>query len=87
MRRRWMWNVRNTLLGLWGQLTLPPELAHINHESDRRHLVLNAGGQHWHIYLSTKTENGRKTANYLGRYLKNRPSRAAVWRITRLEPR
>nr|UVN17942.1 hypothetical protein pPsy0479a_00110 [Pseudomonas syringae] len=65
-----MWNVRNTLLGLWGQLTLPPELAHITHESDWRHLVLNAGGQHWHIYLSKKTENGRKTVNYLGRYLK-----------------
>ncbi|TPG84387.1 IS91 family transposase, partial [Pseudomonas caspiana] len=73
MRRRWMWNVRDMLLGQWSQLALPPELAHIACESDWRNLVLNAGGQHWHIYLSKKTENGRKTVNYLGRYLKKPP--------------
>ncbi|RMS52871.1 hypothetical protein ALP64_202484 [Pseudomonas syringae pv. actinidiae] len=28
---------------------------------------------HWHIHLSKKTENGRKTVNYLGRYLKKPP--------------
>ncbi|MBF7144670.1 MULTISPECIES: IS91 family transposase [Pseudomonas] len=73
MRRRWMWNVRNHLLEHWGQIKMPPELAHITCESDWRNLVLNAGGQHWHIYLSKKTENGRKTVNYLGRYLKKPP--------------
>jgi hypothetical protein len=57
MRRRWMWNVRNFLLDQWEQITLPPELAHITCESDWRRLVLTAGGQHWHIYLSKKTEN------------------------------
>ncbi len=73
MRRRWMWNVRNHLLEQWGQLIIPPELAHINCESDWRRLVLTAGGEHWPIYLSKKTENGRKTVNYLGRYLKKPP--------------
>ncbi|KPB54039.1 IS801 transposase protein [Pseudomonas amygdali pv. myricae] len=35
-------------------------------------MILTAGGQHWHIHLSKKTENGRKTVNYLGRYLKKK---------------
>ncbi|WP_192843282.1 transposase, partial [Pseudomonas syringae] len=51
----------------------PPQLAHIHCESDWRRLILTAGGQHWHIHLSKKTENGRKTVNYLGRYLKKPP--------------
>ncbi|RMT69341.1 ISPsy3, transposase, partial [Pseudomonas savastanoi pv. nerii] len=29
--------------------------------------------QHWHIHLSKKTKNGRKTINYLGHYLKKPP--------------
>ncbi|MBT2375378.1 IS91 family transposase [Pseudomonas fluorescens] len=73
MRQRWMWNVRKYLLSLWGQLTLPLEWAHITGESDWRNLILNAGGKHWHIYQSKKTANGRKTVNYLGRYLKKPP--------------
>lgn len=73
MRQRWMWNVREYLLKQWGQLTLPREWTHITSESDWRHLILNAGGTHWHIYQSKKTANGRKTVNYLGRYLKKPP--------------
>ncbi|EPN31222.1 ISPsy3, transposase, partial [Pseudomonas syringae pv. actinidiae ICMP 19096] len=55
----------------------PPESAYLQSEHDWRHLMLNAGVQHWHIQLSKKTKNSRKTVNYLGRYLKNHPSRAA----------
>ncbi|MEQ4203306.1 IS91 family transposase [Pseudomonas amygdali] len=74
LRRRWMWLVRDYLLGQpLSQLTMPPQLAHIHCESDWRRLILTAGGQHWHIHLSKKTENGRKTVNYLGRYLKKPP--------------
>ncbi|WP_162232070.1 IS91 family transposase, partial [Pseudomonas meliae] len=66
LRRRWMWLVRDYLLGQpLSQLTMPPQLAHILCESDWRRLILTAGGQHWHIHLSKKTENGRKTVNYL----------------------
>jgi hypothetical protein len=43
MRQRWMWNVRNYLMEQWGQLVLPPELAHITNNSDWRRLVLTAG--------------------------------------------
>ncbi|SOQ16765.1 IS801, transposase [Pseudomonas syringae pv. persicae] len=69
-----MWLVRDYLLGQpLSQLTMPPPLAHILCESDWRRLILTAGGQHWHIHLSKKTENGRKTVNYLGRYLKKPP--------------
>ena len=73
LRQRWMWNVRQYLIAQWGQITMPPELAQINSESAWRHLVLNAGGVHWHVYVSKKTQNGRKTVNYLGRYLKKPP--------------
>lgn len=74
LRRRWMWLVRDYLLGQpLSQLTMPPQLAHIHGESDWHRLILTAGGQHWHIHLSKKTENGRKTVNYLGRYLKKPP--------------
>ncbi|WP_241496231.1 IS91-like element ISPsy3 family transposase, partial [Pseudomonas syringae] len=73
LRRRWMWNVRQYLLSQWEHTTVPPENAHLQSENDWRHLVLNAGGQHWHIHLSKKTKNGRKTVNYLGRYLKKPP--------------
>ncbi len=69
-----MWLVRDYLLGQpLSQLTMPPQLAHIHCESDWHRLILTAGGQHWHIHLSKKTENGRKTVNYLGRYLKKPP--------------
>ncbi|KPW16767.1 ISPsy3, transposase, partial [Pseudomonas amygdali pv. aesculi] len=73
LRRHWMWNVRQYLLSQWEHTTVPPENAHLQSENDWRHLVLNAGGQHWHIHLSKKTKNGRKTVNYLGRYLKKPP--------------
>ena len=73
MRSRWMWNVRNHLLEHWGQLIMLPELTHITCESVWRHLVLTAGGQHWHIYLSKETENDFKTEDDLGRYLKKTP--------------
>ncbi|RMT90880.1 ISPsy3, transposase, partial [Pseudomonas amygdali pv. sesami] len=73
LRRRWMWNVRQYLLSQWEHTTVPPENAHLQSENDWRHLVLNAGGQHWHIHLSKKTKNGKKTVNYLGRYLKKPP--------------
>ena len=69
LRQRWMWNVRNFLLDQWGQL----DNADRPSESDWRHWVLNAGGSYWHIYVSKKTANGRKTVNYLGRYLKKPP--------------
>ncbi|RMU17810.1 transposase, partial [Pseudomonas savastanoi] len=51
LRRRWMWLVRDYLLGQpLSQLTMPPPLAHILCESDWRRLILTAGGQHWHIH-------------------------------------
>jgi len=73
LRQRWMWNLRQYLISQWPQISLPPEWAQINSESAWRDLVLNAGGAHWHVYLSKKTQNGRKTVNYLGRYLKKPP--------------
>lgn len=45
----------------------------VQFKSAWRHLVLNAGGVHWHVYVSKKTQNGRRTVNYLGRYLKKPP--------------
>ncbi|RMR38942.1 hypothetical protein ALP91_04911, partial [Pseudomonas savastanoi pv. glycinea] len=51
LRRRWMWLVRDYLLGQpLSQLTMPPQLAHIHCESDWHRLILTAGGQHWHIH-------------------------------------
>ncbi|KPY31967.1 transposase protein, partial [Pseudomonas syringae pv. papulans] len=45
LRRRWMWLVRDYLLGQrLAQLTMPPQLAHIHGESDWRRLILTAGG-------------------------------------------
>lgn len=72
LRKRWMWNVRQYLLSHWAHIA-PLDIPHLQHENDWRHWVLNTGGQHWHIHLSKKTANGRKTVNYLGRYLKKPP--------------
>ncbi|WP_236743665.1 IS91 family transposase [Shigella flexneri] len=71
MRSRWMWNMRQRLLKAWSEgLAMPESLSHITTESQRRSLVLKAGGKYWHVYMSKKTAGGRNTARYLGRYLK-----------------
>jgi hypothetical protein len=44
MRARWMWNIRQMLLGVWLEgVALPPSLSHITTESQWRSLVLSAG--------------------------------------------
>lgn len=73
LRKRWMWNLRQFLISQWGQITLPPQLEWVTNKTTWKQLILEAGGQHWHIYVSKKTVNGRKTVNYLGRYLKKPP--------------
>ncbi len=73
LRQRWMWNLRQFLISQWQHITLPSELEWIASQSAFKSLVLQAGGLHWHIYVSKKTANGRKTVNYLGRYLKKPP--------------
>ncbi|MEX3557149.1 MAG: IS91 family transposase [Burkholderia sp.] len=73
VRKRWMWNIRQYLLGLWGSITLPAALSSISSESAWRDLILSVGGPHWHVYSSKKTHSHRQTVNYLGRYLKKPP--------------
>ncbi|EFD5386609.1 IS91 family transposase, partial [Shigella flexneri] len=78
MRSRWMWNMRQRLLKAWSEgLAMPESLSHITTESQRRSLVLKAGGKYWHVYMSKKTAGGRNTARYLGRYLKKPPIAAS----------
>ncbi|ENC0167894.1 transposase, partial [Shigella dysenteriae] len=78
MRSRWMWNMRQLLLKAWSEgLAMPESLSHITTESQRRSLVLKAGGKYWHVYMSKKTAGGRNTARYLGRYLKKPPIAAS----------
>ncbi|MDD0008026.1 transposase, partial [Shigella flexneri] len=77
-RSRWMWNMRQRLLKAWSEgLAMPESLSHITTESQRRSLVLKAGGKYWHVYMSKKTAGGRNTARYLGRYLKKPPIAAS----------
>ncbi len=74
MRARWIWNIRQLLLGVWFEgVALPPPLSHITTESQWRSLVLTAGGDYWHVYMSKKTAGGKNTVKYLGRYLKKPP--------------
>ncbi|EOT7952720.1 transposase, partial [Shigella flexneri] len=78
IRSRWMWNMRQRLLKAWSEgLAMPESLSHITTESQRRSLVLKAGGKYWHVYMSKKTAGGRNTARYLGRYLKKPPIAAS----------
>ncbi|EIS1700066.1 transposase, partial [Shigella flexneri] len=66
------------LLKAWSEgLAMPESLSHITTESQRRSLVLKAGGKYWHVYMSKKTAGGRNTARYLGRYLKKPPIAAS----------
>ncbi|TBL58052.1 IS91 family transposase [Hafnia paralvei] len=74
MRARWMWNIRQMLLSVWFEgVAIPPSLTHITTESQWRSLVLKAGGDYWHVYMSKKTAGGKNTVKYLGRYLKKPP--------------
>lgn len=74
MRARWMWNIRQMLLDVWSEgVALPSSLAHITPGSQWRSLVLTAGGDYWHVYMSKKTAGGKNTVKYLGRYLKKPP--------------
>ena len=74
MRARWMWNIRQLLLSVWFEgVALPPSLSHITTESQWRSLILMAGGDYWHVYMSKKTDGGKNTVKYLGRYLKKPP--------------
>ncbi len=74
MRARWMWNIRQLLLSVWFEgVALPPSLSHITTESQWRSLILTAGGDYWHVYMSKKTDGGKNTVKYLGRYLKKPP--------------
>lgn len=74
MRARWMWNIRQLLLSVWFEgVALPPSLSHITTESQWRSLIPTAGGDYWHVYMSKKTDGGKNTVEYLGRYLKKPP--------------
>lgn len=74
MRARWMWNIRQLLLSVWSDgIAIPSSLSHITNESQWRSLVLTAGGDYWHVYMSKKTAGGKNTVKYLGRYLKKPP--------------
>ncbi len=74
MRARWIWNIRQLLLSVWFEgVALPPSLSHITTESQWRSLILTAGGDYWHVYMSKKTDGGKNTVKYLGRYLKKPP--------------
>lgn len=74
MRVRWMWNIRQMLLSVWSEgIALPPSLTHITTASQWRRLVLTAGGDYWHVYMSKKTAGGKNTVKYLGRYQKKPP--------------
>ena len=62
MRARWMWNIRQLLLSVWFEgVALPPSLSHITTESQWRSLILTAGGDYWHVYMSKKTDGGKNT--------------------------
>ncbi|SLR71217.1 Putative transposase [Klebsiella pneumoniae] len=54
-------------------MALPLSLSHITTESQWRSLILTAGGDYWHVYMSKKTDGGKNTVKYLGRYLKKPP--------------
>lgn len=55
MRARWMWNIRQLLLSVWFEgVALPPSLSHITTESQWRSLILTAGGDYWHVYMSKR---------------------------------
>ncbi|MCS3490668.1 hypothetical protein M2422_004417 [Enterobacter sp. SLBN-59] len=59
MCARWMWNIRQLLLSVWFKdVALPPSLSHITTESQWRSLILTAGGDYWHVYMSKKTAGG-----------------------------
>lgn len=62
MRARWMWNIRQMLLSVWSEgVALPPSLSHITTGSQWRSLILTAGGDYWHVYMSKKDGGGVKT--------------------------
>ncbi|UUR55543.1 transposase [Shigella flexneri] len=68
IRSRWMWNMRQRLLKAWSEgLAMPESLSHITTESQRRSLVLKAGGKYWHVYMSKKRPAGgiRRTTGSL----------------------
>lgn len=74
MRTRWMWNIRQLLLSVWSDgIAIPPSLSHITTESKWRSMILAAGGDYWHVYMSKKTAGSKNTVKYLGRYLKKPP--------------
>ena len=55
MRARWMWNIRQLLLSVWSDgIAIPPSLSHITTESQWRSMILAAGGDYWHVYMSKK---------------------------------
>lgn len=61
MRTRWMWNIRQLLLGVWTEgVALPAQLSHITTDSQWRSLILTAGGDYWHVYMSKKTAGDKK---------------------------
>ncbi|WGM13505.1 IS91 family transposase (plasmid) [Arsenophonus nasoniae] len=78
VRKRWMWNVRQYLLSVWGKIYLPESLQHIRDYDEWKRFILNAGKNaegkdYWHVYFADPTSNAKKTAKYLGRYLKKPP--------------
>lgn len=36
-------------------------------------MILTAGGDYWHVYMTKKTAGGKNTVKYLDRYLKKPP--------------
>lgn len=64
MRARWMWNIRQLLLSVWFEgVALPLSLSHITTESQWRSLILTAGGDYWHVYMS-KDGRWQNTVKY-----------------------
>ncbi len=62
------------LLSVWSDgIAIPPSLSHITTESQWRSMILAAGGDYWHVYMSKKTAGGKNPVKYLGRYLKKPP--------------
>ncbi|BBW74541.1 hypothetical protein THOKLE011_08310 [Klebsiella michiganensis] len=67
MRARWMWNIRQLLLSVRSEgVAIPPSLSHITTEAQWCSLILTAGGDYWHVYMSKKMAGGKNTEKYLG---------------------
>ncbi len=87
MRARWMWNIRQLLLSVWFEgVALPLSLSHITTESQWRSLILTAGGDYWHVYMS-KRRTVAKHREIPGALPEKPPIAGSGWRTTPEVPR